>query len=63
MTIKFNKLFLIIPTIFFLVIFLILPYLNMVLMSFRNPSTRQVFAPGFTIDNYKDALLDADLII
>ena len=61
MTIKFNKLFLIIPTIFFLVIFLILPYLNMVLMSFRNPSTRQVFAPGFTIDNYKDALLDADL--
>ena len=33
----------------------------MVVMSFRNPSTSQVFAPGFTVGNYLDAILDSDL--
>jgi putative spermidine/putrescine transport system permease protein len=53
-------LFLVAPTLVFLVLFLLLPYLNMVVMSFRTPSTRQVFAPGFTADNYLNALLDPD---
>ena len=53
--------FLVLPTAGLLVAFLIFPYLNMVVMSFRNPSTRQVFAPGFTFGNYLDALLDTDL--
>jgi len=54
-------LFLILPTLGLLIAFLLLPYLNMVVMSFRNPSTRQVFAPGYTVGNYLDALLDSDL--
>jgi putative spermidine/putrescine transport system permease protein len=52
--------FLVAPTLAFLVVFLLLPYLNMVVMSLRTPSTRQVFAPGFTADNYLNALLDPD---
>jgi putative spermidine/putrescine transport system permease protein len=52
--------FLVAPTLGLLVVFLLLPYLNMVVMSFRTPSTRQVFAPGFTADNYLNALLDPD---
>ena len=53
--------FLVLPTAGLLVAFLVFPYLNMVVMSFRNPSTRQVFAPGFTFGNYLDAILDTDL--
>ena len=53
-------LFLVAPTLALLVLFLLLPYLNMVVMSLRTPSTRQVFAPGFTADNYLNALLDPD---
>jgi len=49
------------PTLGLFVAFLLLPYLNMIVMSFRNPSTRQVFAPGFTTGNYLNAVLDADL--
>lgn len=56
-----KPLFLLLPTAGLLVAFLLLPYLNMVVMSFRNPSTSQVFAPGFTVDNYLNALLDVDL--
>jgi putative spermidine/putrescine transport system permease protein len=55
------SLLLVVPTLAFLIAFLLLPYLNMVVMSFRTPSTRQVFAPGFTAANYLDALLDPDL--
>ena len=55
------RLALLIPTLGLLTAFLLLPYLNMVVMSFRNPSTRQVFAPGFTVGNYLEALLDEDL--
>jgi putative spermidine/putrescine transport system permease protein len=56
-----KPLLLLLPTAGLLVAFLLLPYLNMVVMSFRNPSTSQVFAPGFTVGNYLGALLDADL--
>jgi putative spermidine/putrescine transport system permease protein len=54
------SMFLVTPTLVLLTVFLLLPYLNMVVMSFRTPSTRQVFAPGFTADNYLGALLDPD---
>jgi putative spermidine/putrescine transport system permease protein len=53
-------LLLVAPTVALLVVFLLLPYLNMVVMSLRMPSTKQVFAPGFTADNYLNALLDPD---
>ncbi len=51
---------LIAPTVGILVAFLLFPYLNMIVMSFRTPSTSDVFAPGFTFGNYLDILLDED---
>ena len=51
---------LLIPTLALLVAFLLLPYVNMVVMSFRTPSTSAVFGPGFTTANYLEALLDPD---
>lgn len=52
------RVFLIAPTLVLLLIFLILPYINMAVMSFRNPSTTSVFAPGYTLENYTRALGD-----
>ncbi|MGN6771913.1 MAG: ABC transporter permease [Rhizobiaceae bacterium] len=49
---------LILPTLVLLLCFFVLPYVNMVVMSFRNPSTSGVFAPGYTIGNYARALSD-----
>ena len=49
---------LILPTLLFLGCFLVAPYVNMLVMSFRNPSTTAVFAPGFTLGNYAKALTD-----
>ena len=49
---------LILPTLLFLGCFLVAPYVNMLVMSFRNPSTTAVFAPGFTVANYAKALTD-----
>ena len=46
------------PTLIFLSCFLVVPYVNMLVMSFRNPSTTSVFAPGYTIGNYTKALTD-----
>ena len=51
---------LLLPTMGLFTAFLLLPYLNMIVMSLRNPSTRQVFAPGFTLNNYLEALFDED---
>ncbi len=53
-------LLLIAPTVGLLVGFLVIPYLNMVVMSFRTPSTSQVFAPGYTFANYLKAIFDPD---
>ena len=53
-------LLLLIPTLALLVAFLLLPYVNMVVMSFRTPSTSAVFGPGFTTANYLDAHLAPD---
>lgn len=56
---RFNRsLLLILPTLLFLGCFLVAPYVNMLVMSFRNPSTTAVFAPGFTLANYGKALTD-----
>jgi len=53
-----TALLLFLPTVIFLVLFLLVPYVNMLVMSFRTPSTSAVFAPGFTTDNYTKALTD-----
>jgi putative spermidine/putrescine transport system permease protein len=52
------SLLLILPTVALLVVFFLLPYANMLLMSFRVPSTVRPYAPGFTIGNYVKALTD-----
>jgi putative spermidine/putrescine transport system permease protein len=52
------KLLLIVPTLVLLAAFFIIPYVNMVVMSFRSPSTTGVFAPGYTFANYAKALGD-----
>ncbi|MEZ5933847.1 MAG: ABC transporter permease [Alphaproteobacteria bacterium] len=51
---------LILPTLGILIAFLLFPYLNMIVMSFRTPSTSDVFAPGYTIGNYLEILFDED---
>lgn len=38
---------------------IVVPYVNIVIMSFRTPSTTRPYAPGFTIDNYARALTDS----
>jgi putative spermidine/putrescine transport system permease protein len=53
-----SALLLILPTLVFLGCFLVAPYVNMLVMSFRNPSTTGVFAPGYTVANYGKALTD-----
>src|SRR5580704_4321021 len=53
------SLLLILPTVALLVVFFLLPYANMLVMSFRVPSTVRPYAPGFTIGNYVKALTDA----
>jgi putative spermidine/putrescine transport system permease protein len=51
-------LLLVLPTLVFIGCFLVAPYVDMLVMSFRNPSTTSVFAPGYTIGNYSRALTD-----
>ena len=54
----YKPVLLIIPTLLLLCLFFVLPYLNMVVMSFREPSTTAVFGEGYTIENYRQALTD-----
>jgi putative spermidine/putrescine transport system permease protein len=49
---------LILPALLMVVLLLALPYLNIVVMSFRVPSTSAPYAPGFTLSNYVKALTD-----
>lgn len=49
---------LIVPAIALVVVFLVIPYLNIVVMSFRVTSTTSRYAPGFTLENYAKALTD-----
>ena len=46
------------PVVILMTVFLVLPYFNIVVMSFRVPSTRAPYAPGFTPDNFLKALGD-----
>ena len=47
------------PAVFMVVLFVLVPYLNIVVMSFRTPSATAIHGPGFTIDNYTRALTDS----
>ncbi|WP_205648780.1 ABC transporter permease [Acuticoccus kandeliae] len=47
------------PAVLLVVVFLIVPYLNIVLMSFRTPSTTAPYGPGFTVANYYRAITDS----
>jgi putative spermidine/putrescine transport system permease protein len=49
---------LIAPAAVLLGVFLLVPYLNIVLMSFRPPATGAPYGPGLTLGNYQRALTD-----
>lgn len=49
---------LIAPAAVLLGVFLLVPYLNIVLMSFRPPTTGAPYGPGVTLENYQRALTD-----
>ncbi|HEY0185567.1 MAG TPA: ABC transporter permease [Rhodopila sp.] len=49
---------LILPALLLVLLFLGVPYLNIVVMSFRTPSTGAPYAPGFTVASYAKALSD-----
>ena len=50
---------LILPALAMVTLLLAIPYLNIVVMSFRVPSTSAPYAPGFTFANYVKALTDS----
>lgn len=52
------SLFLAAPSLAVVLIFVVLPYANILLMSVREPSTTAVYGDGFTLDNYLKILLD-----
>ena len=39
---------------------IVVPYVNILVMSFRVPSTSKPYLPGFTVGNYAKALADPD---
>jgi putative spermidine/putrescine transport system permease protein len=49
---------LVLPALLLILLFLAVPYVNIVLMSFRTPSTSMPYAPGFTLSNYGRAISD-----
>jgi len=49
---------LVLPALLLVLLFLAVPYFNIVLMSFRTPSTSMPYGPGFTLVNYVRALTD-----
>ena len=53
-----SGLLLLLPALALLVAFFLGPSVNMLVMSFRVPSTSQPYAPGFTVGNYVGALTD-----
>lgn len=53
-----RKLLLAAPAAAFLFVLVVLPYLSIVVMSVRVPSTTAAYAPGFTANNYFKALTD-----
>jgi putative spermidine/putrescine transport system permease protein len=51
-------LLLVAPSLLYLVVFLIVPYVNIVVMSFRRPARIGAYEPGFTLENYARVLGD-----
>ncbi len=49
-----------VPAIVAIVALIVVPYVNIVVMSFRIPSTSKPYLPGFTLGNYAKALTDPD---
>jgi putative spermidine/putrescine transport system permease protein len=49
---------LVLPALVLVIVFLAVPYFNIVMMSFRQPSTTAPYGPGFTLMNYVKALSD-----
>jgi putative spermidine/putrescine transport system permease protein len=47
------------PSVVYLFCFLILPYINIVVMSFRQPARIGAYEPGFTFDNYVRVITDS----
>lgn len=56
---RFGPLLLIAPAAILLAVFLVLPYLNIVLMSFRMPGQGTPYGPGFTLANYGKFFADS----
>jgi putative spermidine/putrescine transport system permease protein len=54
-----GRVLLIVPALLVLGLFFVLPYLNMVLISFYSPTARGAYIPAFTIVNYRTLLTDA----
>lgn len=50
---------LIAPAVLLLGVFLVLPYINIVIMSLRNPGSGTPYAPGFTLGNYLRLFADS----
>ncbi|HEX8046787.1 ABC transporter permease [Rhizobium sp.] len=50
---------LIAPAVLLLGVFLVLPYINIVVMSLRNPGNGTPYAPGFTLSNYLRLFADS----
>lgn len=50
---------LIAPAVLLLGVFLVLPYINIVIMSLRNPGSGTPYAPGFTLSNYLRLFADS----
>jgi putative spermidine/putrescine transport system permease protein len=50
---------LIAPALFVLVVFLVVPYLNIILMSFRPPGDGMPYGPGWTTANYRKFFSDS----
>ncbi|HEY0276473.1 MAG TPA: ABC transporter permease, partial [Paenirhodobacter sp.] len=49
---------LIMPAALLLIVFMAIPYLNIVTISFRNPGTGTPYAPGYTLSNYGRFIAD-----
>ncbi|MBY3239443.1 ABC transporter permease [Rhizobium laguerreae] len=47
------------PAVLLLGVFLVLPYINIVIMSLRNPGNGTPYAPGFTLGNYLRLFADS----
>ncbi|AXA43350.1 ABC transporter permease [Rhizobium leguminosarum] len=54
-----KPLVLVAPAVLLLGVFLVLPYINIVVMSLRNPGSGTPYAPGFTLSNYLRLFADS----